>query len=81
MFCRCLEREYADGVIYIGQEANDIDEQTFAVKKAREFVNKEEIMQMILAVPQKEAEEWGVDRKNFQTIKKSMRVIGKGREN
>ena len=73
-----LERKHvqADGVIYIGKEANNIDEQVLDVKKAQEFVNKEEIMQRILAIPQKEAEEWGVDRKTFQRIKK--RIIENG---
>jgi len=39
---------YADSVIYIGKEANNIDEQALDVKKAQEFVNKQEIMDSIL---------------------------------
>ena len=73
-----LEREHvnADGIIYIGKEANNIDEQALHVKKAQEFVNKEEIMQMILAIPQKEAEARGVSRSVFQGIKKRVKESG-----
>ncbi|WP_321420795.1 hypothetical protein [uncultured Methanomethylovorans sp.] len=39
-------------------------------------MNKEDIMQMILDLSQKKAEEWGVDRKTFQRIKK--RIIENG---
>ncbi|MDA0525380.1 hypothetical protein [Methanococcoides alaskense] len=42
------------------------------VKKAQEFLNKKDIMQKILALPQKQAEKWGVDRKTFQRIKKKI---------
>ncbi|WMW25187.1 hypothetical protein RE474_00265 [Methanolobus sediminis] len=45
-----LERKHvkADSVIYIGTEANNIDEQALDVKKAQEFVNKQEIMKISL---------------------------------
>lgn len=42
------------------------------MKKAQEFLNKKDIMQKILALPQKQAEKWGVDRKTFQRIKKKI---------
>lgn len=73
-----LERQhvYADGVIYIGKEANNIDDQDLDVKKAQEFVNKEDIMQRILAIPQKEAEARGVSRSVFQGIKQRIRESG-----
>ncbi|WP_321418435.1 DNA polymerase [uncultured Methanomethylovorans sp.] len=73
-----LERKhvYVDGVIYIGKEANNIDEQALDVKKAQEFVNKEDIMQVVLAIPQKEAEARGVSRSVFQGIKKRIRESG-----
>jgi len=73
-----LERKHvhADAVIYIGKEANNIDEQALDVKKAQKFVNKEEIMQMILAIPQKEAEARGVSRSVFQGIKQRIRESG-----
>lgn len=73
-----LERKHvhADGVVYIGKEANNIDEQELNVKQAQAFLNKKEIMQNILDLSQKKAEEWGVDRKTFQRIKK--RIIENG---
>jgi hypothetical protein len=43
------------------------------VKQAQVLLNEKEIMQEILALPQKQAEEWGVDRKTFQTTKKEIR--------
>lgn len=73
-----LEREhvYANGVIYIGKEANNIEEQVLDVDKIHVFVNKEEIMQMILAIPQKEAEARGISRSVFQGIKRRIRESG-----
>lgn len=46
------------------------------MKKAQEFTNKKEIMGKILDLSQKQVEEWGVDRKTFQRIKK--RIIENG---
>ncbi|WP_135604818.1 hypothetical protein [Methanococcoides sp. NM1] len=73
-----LERKqvHADSVVYIGKEANNIDEQELDVKKAQTFLNKKEIMWNIIALSQKHAEERGVDRKTFQRIKK--RIIENG---
>ncbi|OPY24867.1 MAG: hypothetical protein A4E23_00199 [Methanomethylovorans sp. PtaU1.Bin073] len=73
-----LERKHvhADGIIYIGKEANNIDEQALDVDKVQVFVNKDEIMQMILGIPQKEAEARGVSRSVFQGIKKRIRESG-----
>ncbi|MCM1986289.1 hypothetical protein [Methanococcoides seepicolus] len=56
--------------VYIGKEANNIDEQELDVKKAQEFVDVEEIKRNILEMPQKEAEILGVCRNTFQEIKK-----------
>ena len=67
---------HADDIIYIEKEATNIDQQALDVKKAQEFVNKEEIMQMILAIPQKEAEARGVSRSVFQGIKKRVKESG-----
>lgn len=67
---------HADGIIYIGKEANNIDEQALDVDKVQIFVNKEENMQMILETPQKEAEERGVSRSVFQGIKQRIRESG-----
>ncbi len=44
--------------------------------KVQLFVNKEAIMQMILAIPQKEAEARGVSRSVFQGIKQRIRESG-----
>jgi hypothetical protein len=69
-----LERKHihADSVVYIGKEANNIDEQELDVKKPQVFFNEKLIAQQILSLPQKIAEEWGVDRKTFQTTKKGI---------
>ena len=70
-----LERKHvqADSVVYIGKEANNIDEQVLDVKKAQEFVDVEEIKRKILEMPQKEAEALGVSRSTFQGIKQRIR--------
>ena len=44
-----------DGIVYIGKEANNIDEQALKVKDAQLFINEEEIKQKILALTPKEA--------------------------
>jgi hypothetical protein len=66
-----IERKHvhADGVVYIGKEANNIDEQELDVKTAQLFVNKQDIMRKILELPQSQAEEWGVNRGTFKRIK------------
>ena len=63
-------------MVYIGKEANNIDEQVLDVKKAQEFVDVEEIKRKILCISQKQAEELGVSRSTFQGIKKRMRESG-----
>lgn len=73
-----LERKhvYADSVIHIGKEANNIDEQALDVKRAQEFINKQEIMNNILNMSQTEAEARGVSRSRFQGIKQRIRLNG-----
>nr|WP_321498352.1 hypothetical protein [uncultured Methanolobus sp.] len=73
-----LERKHihADSIIYIGKEANNIDEQALDVKKAQEFINKQEIMNNILQMSQSEAEALGVSRSRFQGIKQRIRENG-----
>jgi len=70
-----IERKYvhADGVVYIGKEANNIDEQELDVKKAQEFINKEKIMQRILALSVSEAKELGVPKTTLWDIQKKIR--------
>jgi hypothetical protein len=62
-----LERKHvhAYSVVYIGKEANNIDEQALDVKKAQEFDNKQEIMSKILNMAQSRAEALGVFRSRF----------------
>ena len=73
-----LERKYVhtESVIYIGKEANNIDEQALDVKKAQEFINKQEIMDNILQMSQTEEEALGVSRSRFQGIKQRIRENG-----
>lgn len=63
----------ADSVVYIGKEANSIDEQALDVKRPQEFVNKAEILQKILDISQSEAEKIGVRRGTLWKIKKKIR--------
>ncbi len=46
------------------------------MKKAQEFINKQEIMDIILKISQKEAEARGVSRSRFQGIKQRIKDIG-----
>jgi hypothetical protein len=70
------KRVQADSVIYFGKEANIIDEQALNVKKAQEFINKQEIMDNILNKSQSEAEALGASRSRFQGIKQRIRLNG-----
>ncbi|ETA69191.1 hypothetical protein MettiDRAFT_2685 [Methanolobus tindarius DSM 2278] len=53
-----------------------MDEQSFDVMKAQEFVNKQKIMTTILQMSQSEAEALGVSRSRFQGIKERIRENG-----
>ena len=66
-----LERKYVhvDGVVYIGKEANNIDEQALKVKEAQRFINKEELKENILAFTSKQARKVGVGRSTLKSIK------------
>lgn len=64
-------------MIYIGKEANNIDEQELDVKKAQEFIDVGEIKRKILEMPQKEAEKLGVGRSTFQGMRKKIKEEGK----
>ncbi|WP_244603383.1 hypothetical protein [Methanococcoides sp. NM1] len=71
-----LERKHvhADGVVYIGKEANSIDEQEVDVKKAQEFVDVEEIKHLILKLTPKEAKEYGIKhRSDLIRLKKNVK--------
>lgn len=73
-----LERKQiiADDIVYIGKEANSIENQPLEVMSAQEFLNKKQIMQKILEMRQKDVEACGVDRKTFQRIKQRIRENG-----
>ena len=65
-----LERKHVHfkGVVYIGKEANNIDEQALDVAKSQVFINEVEIKRKILAITPKEAREMGI--KHRSTLKK-----------
>ncbi len=65
-----LERKYiqADGLVYIGKEANNIEDQPLDVTKSQVLINEEEIKQMILALTPEEARELGI--KHRSTLKR-----------
>ena len=73
-----LERKHvhADSVVYIGKEANNIDEQALDVKKAQEFINKQEIMQKVLNLSVSEAEELGISKTTLWDMQKRIRETG-----
>jgi hypothetical protein len=57
-----LERKHvkADSVIYIGKEANNIDEQALDVKKAQEFINEKAVYDFILQLTPEKARQIGI---------------------
>lgn len=61
-----LERKhvYADVVIYIGKEANNIEEQALDVKKAQEFIDEDGIKEKILALTPEEARKLGIKHRS-----------------
>ena len=58
----------ADGLVYIGKEANSIEDQPLDIVGAQVFVNEEEIKQKILALTPEEAREFGI--KHRSTLKR-----------
>ena len=61
-----MERKHvqADSVIYIGKEANNIDEQVLDVKKAQEFVDEKLICDFILNLTPDKAREIGIKHRS-----------------
>ncbi|MDA0525384.1 hypothetical protein [Methanococcoides alaskense] len=61
-----LERKHvhADSVIYIGKEANNIDEQELDVKKAQEFINEKLVYDYILKLTPEKAREIGIKHRS-----------------
>ncbi|ABE53037.1 hypothetical protein [Methanococcoides burtonii] len=63
-------------MVYIGKEANNIDEQELDLKKAQEFINKLDIMENILNISQKQAGALGISKSRFQGIKQRIKENG-----
>lgn len=61
-----LERKriQADGLVYIGKKANNIDEQAFDVKKAQEFINEKAVYDFILNLTPEKARETGIKHRS-----------------
>ncbi|WP_250868860.1 hypothetical protein [Methanococcoides seepicolus] len=76
-----LERKHvhADSVIYIGKEANNIDEQELDVKRSQVFIDEEEIKRKIISLTPVEAREIGI--KYRSTLKKIKDRVRKGEFN
>ncbi|WP_321431121.1 DNA polymerase [uncultured Methanolobus sp.] len=67
-----LERRHihADGILYIGKEANNIDEEELELQRAQTFIDEEGIKQWILSMTPKEAREYGVmERSTLKRMK------------
>jgi len=62
-----------NGLIYIGKEANNIEDQPLDVTKPQVFIDMEEIKKIILTLTPQEARECGVDRSNLMRIKNRMK--------
>ncbi|WP_231591692.1 DNA polymerase [Methanosarcina sp. WH1] len=73
-----LERKYiqADGLVYIGKEANNIEDQPLDVTGAQVFINEVEIKKKILALTPEEARKLGVMHRS--TLKRMKDRIMKG---
>jgi hypothetical protein len=61
-----LERKnvHADGLVYIGKEANNIEDQPLDVTKSQGFINEEELKQNILALTPEEARKLGIKHRS-----------------
>ena len=69
---------HVDGVVYIGTEANNIDEQALDVAKCQLFIDEEELKNKILALTPKEAREMGIiHRSSLKKIKDKIRLGNK----
>ena len=73
-----LQRKHihAQRAIYIGKEANKIDEQPLNVQKPQIFIDKDAVMKKILLMSTAEANERGVEREAFRQIKKRITETG-----
>ena len=77
-----LKRKHvqADGLVYIGKEANNIEDQPLDVTRSQVFINEEEIRQKILALTPEEARKLGI--KERSTLKRMKdRILSYGELN
>lgn len=77
-----LERRniQADGLVYIGKEANNIEDQPLDVTGAQVFINEEEVKRIILALTPEEARKLGI--KHRSTLKRMKdRILNYGEVN
>ncbi|WP_406669965.1 hypothetical protein V7O67_10065 [Methanolobus sp. ZRKC4] len=77
-----LERKHvhANGVLYIGKEANNIDEEELELQRAQTFIDEEGIKQKILVLTPKEARVYGVmQRSSLKRMKD--RILSEGKFN
>lgn len=73
---RVLERKHiqADGLVYIGKEANNIEDQPLDMTGVQVFINEEEIKQKVLSLTPEEARKIGIEsKKGLSYIKKKAR--------
>jgi hypothetical protein len=71
-----LERKHiqADGLIYIGKEVNNIDDQPLDIDRPQVFINEEEIKNFILPLTPEEARKIGIKhRSELKYLKKKAR--------
>ena len=66
----------ADSVVYIGKEANNIDEQVLDVKKAQEFINEESVYDFILRLTPDKAREIGIKHRSALAYLKKKAKVG-----
>jgi hypothetical protein len=77
-----LERKHiqADDLVYIGKEANNIEDQPLDVTKSQVFINEDKIKQKILALTPEDARKKGI--KHRSTLKRMKdRIIKEDRIN
>ena len=73
-----LERKHvhADGVVYIGKEANNIDEQELDVKQAQVFVDEKLVYGFILKLTPEKAREIGIEHRSSLAYLKKKQMKG-----
>ncbi len=74
-----LERKHvhADSVVYIGKEANNIDEQELDVKKAQEFIDEKLVYEFILNLTPEKARDIGIKHRSALAYLKKKAKEGK----